>query len=206
MLRQALLDYLDAERPPWTQNASFGRARVIAFAGAEIAQVFVEAGLAHGVDDEVVAFWDAMATRARGQKTDRLTAIGRQGERLTIAYEEARTGRKPRWVAIDNSDDGYDVLSVVGVDDSRWLSIEVKTSTMGIAGDFHLTRKEWERAQETDNHLFHLWNIRSIDEPTMAVVAQREMQIHMPSDCGEGTWEMVEIPFRAFQKRFAAVC
>ena len=56
MLRQALLDYIDVERPPWVQNATFGRSRVLSFAGNAIAQVFVEAGLAHGTTDEVVDF------------------------------------------------------------------------------------------------------------------------------------------------------
>jgi hypothetical protein len=91
MLRQALLDYIDVELPPWVQNASFGRARVLSFAGREIAQVFVEAGLAHGTDQEVIAFWDELASRARGQRSGRLTAIGRHGERLSLAYEESRT-------------------------------------------------------------------------------------------------------------------
>ena len=34
MLRQALLDYMDIERPPWLQNATYGRSRVIRFAGS----------------------------------------------------------------------------------------------------------------------------------------------------------------------------
>ena len=59
-LRQALLDYIDVERPAWVQNATFGRMKVIAFAGSQIGQVFVEAGLADGTDDDVVSFWDAM--------------------------------------------------------------------------------------------------------------------------------------------------
>ena len=89
MLRQALLDYMEIERPPWLQNASFGRARVLSFAGSDIAQVFVEADLAHGTDDNVVAFWDAMAAKARGQKIDRLTEIGRR--RASLDYPRGST-------------------------------------------------------------------------------------------------------------------
>lgn len=205
MLRQALLDYIDIERPPWLQNATFGRSRVLSFAGSEIAQVFVEAELAQGINDEVIAFWDALAARARGQKSDRLTAIGRQGERLTIAYEETRTGRKPKWVAIDNNEDGYDVLSIVASDDARHLSIEVKASTMGIVGSFHLTRHEWERSAEVDNHVFHLWAIRPSSQPCLAVIAPLEMQSHIPCDLGLGSWKSVEIPFAAFKPHFQAV-
>ncbi len=204
MLRQALLDYMDIERPAWLQNATFGRAKVIAFAGSQVGQVFVEAGLADGTDDEVVSFWDTMAAIARGQRNDRLTAIGRQGERLTIAHEEERTGRKPRWVSVDSNEDGYDVLSIINMTDPRSLSIEVKSSTMGLSGAFHLSRNEWERAQDTENHTFHLWDMRANRQPSLAVVSPQEMKDHIPSDQGAGTWESVEIPFKTFQGRFTA--
>lgn len=202
MLRHALLDYIDIVLPPWVQNASFGRARVLAFAGSEIAQVFFEAGLAHGTDEGVVAFWDELAARARGQKSGRLTAIGRDGERLSLAYEENRTGHKPEWVAIENNADGYDILSVVESGNLRQLSIEVKTSTLGLAGSFHLTRNEWDRALEGANHIFHLWDARANAMPRLAVVEPQEMQNHVPTDLGSGIWESVVIPFAAFSPRF----
>lgn len=203
MLRQALLDYIDVVLPPWVQNASFGRSRVLSFAGSEIAQVFVEAGLAHGTEESVVAFWDEIAARARGQKTGRLTTIGRHGERLTLAYEENRTGQKPEWVAIENNADGYDVLSVVEPDNLRQLSIEVKTSTLGLSGVFHLTRNEWERALESMKHVFHLWDARANVAPRLAVVEPQEMQAHIPTDLGSGSWESVAIPFSAFGSLFS---
>jgi hypothetical protein len=203
MLRQALLDYIDFEKPPWVQNATYGRLRVIRFAGSELSQVFVEAGLVHGIEDEVVAFWDAVAALARGQKNSKLSDIGRQGERLSIAYELARTANEPKWVAIDNNDDGYDVLSIVETEDIRPLSIEVKASTMGISGSLHLTRNEWERSQEMDNYVFHLWAIDSKIHPALAVVTPTEMLKHIPADSGAGSWESVEIPFMAFHSRFS---
>ena len=204
MLRQALLDYIDIERPPWIQNATYGRSRVIRFAGSELAQVFVEAGLAHGITDEVVAFWDVMATLARGQKNSRLSEIGRQGERLSIAHEHVRTGRTPRWVAIDNNEDGYDVLSIVESNDARPLSIEVKASTMGLSGSLHLTRNEWNRSQEVQNHTFHLWAMKSNSENALAVIVPTELQNHVPTDSGLGLWEEVEIPFSVFSSHFVA--
>ena len=92
-LRQAILDYIDAAAPPWVQTATFGRKRLLSFAGNQIGQVFLEAGLVDGTDEAVVAFWDDLAARARGQKDDRLNAIGREGERRSIVYERQRTGR-----------------------------------------------------------------------------------------------------------------
>jgi hypothetical protein len=120
-----------------------------------------------------------------------------------LAYEENRTGRKPEWVAIENNADGYDVLSVVGGGDLRQLSIEVKTSTLGTAGTFYLTRNEWERALEGANHVFHLWDARANATAQLAVVEPQEMQTHVPTDLGAGSWESVAIPFAAFGLRFA---
>lgn len=200
-LRQALLDYIDAVRPSWIQNATFGRARVLAFAGSDIAQVFVEAGLAHGLTDEVVAFWDEMAALARGQKGARLTGIGRDGERLTIAYERVRTGREPKWIAVESNEDGYDILSVAGLDDARLLSIEVKASTLGMCGGFHLTSNEWDRAVFNDIHVFHLWDV-SRPDPCLAVLSRADVDPHVPTNRGGGMWESVEIPFEAFSDRF----
>lgn len=199
-LRRALLDYIDAVRPPWVQNATFGRSRVLSFAGSEIAQVFVEAGLAHGTEKEVVAFWDAMSARARGQKNIRLTEIGRDGERLTLAHEQDRTGRMPKWVSIDNNEDGYDVLSVAGPTDISQLSIEVKATNIGLAGSFHLTANEWDRALTFPNHIFHLWNI-SGKVPSLAVLSIEDVEPHVPVNQGSGRWEYVEIPFGVFSKK-----
>lgn len=201
-VRRALLDYIDVMRPPWIQNATFGRAKVIAFAGNDIAQVFVEAGLAHGTESEVVEFWDELAARARGQKGVRLNAIGRAGERLTIERETKRTGRKPKWVSIDSNADGYDVLSVAGPSDGRHLSIEVKATNIGLTGSFHLSANEWERALDSDLHAFHLWDMSS-SCPSLAEITKIDVAPHVPADRGRGQWESVEIPFEAFAPMFA---
>jgi hypothetical protein len=200
-IRQALLDYIDIMHPPWIQNATFGRARVLSFAGSDIAQVFVEAGLAHGFDDEIVAFWDEIAARARGQRGARLTGIGRAGERLTIAHERERTGREPKWISVESNEDGYDVLSVTSREDERLLSIEVKATAVGMSGSFHLTANEWDRAVFSDIHAFHLWDI-SRPVPRLAVLFKAEVDPHVPANRGEGAWESVEIPFRAFADKF----
>lgn len=202
-LRQALLDYIDIEHPSWVQNASFGRARVIGFSGSQIAQVFAEAELADGTSEAIVAFWDVLAARARGQRDSRLAQIGRLGERLTIGYETQRTGRQPTWVAIDNNADGYDVLSVVGPADTTQLTIEVKTSTQGTAGFAMLTRNEWEMAMESEFHVFHFWNLRDPEQPKLAIVSNEKMLEHIPHDQGMGQWDCTKVSFATFKDAFA---
>lgn len=201
MLRQALLDHIDASRPPWVQCAASGRSRVMAFAGGGVAQIMVEAGLASGCDDDIVRFWDDLAARARGLRDASMSRIGRIGEKLTIVHEEARTGARPKWVAVNSNDDGYDVLSIVGNGDARLLSIEVKASSQGLSGTMHLTRNEWELALERLNHLFHLWDVKS-SPPRLAKVTVEDLKLHVPSDLGSGKWESVSIPLGVFAQRF----
>jgi len=196
--RFAILDYIDVVRPAWLQAATSGRSRVLLFAGTTIAQVLDEAGLVRGTDPETVKFWDALAARARGLKNDRLTDIGRIGERASVEYERRRTGEDPKWVALESNSDGYDVLSIVSKSDPRPLSIEVKATTQNDGGNFYLTRNEWQCAQETPNHVFHLWRIEgnsAVSPPT--VVSAASLSAHIPLDHGLGMWQSTMIPFDA---------
>lgn len=200
-LRCILRHYVQTQCPDWLQNAVYGRSRVLSFCPIGIHQVFVEAGLAGGIDEEVVDFWDWIAVIARGLQKDSFVAIGRKGERLTLIHEEARTGATPRWVAVDSNQDGYDVLSIKDANDRAFLSIEVKASQGGLSGALHLTRHEWEIALERPLHVFHLWDL-SRTPHRLATVGMDQMAVHIPTDSGSGGWECVEIPFRVFENFF----
>lgn len=201
-LRRLISDFIDAFSPAWVQLATSGRRKVLMFAGSEIAQVFSEAGLAYGDGPDVVVFWDLLAARARGLRNAKLLDIGRQGERLTINFERSRTGKSPKWISLDSNDDGYDVLSIVGGSNFSPMPIEVKaTSVKG--GAFHVTRNEWERANESKNYLFHLWNISSSAQ--LAIISGKEMTAHVPNDQGRGEWESFRVPFSAFKEAFFEV-
>ncbi|MFA4952515.1 DUF3883 domain-containing protein [Brevundimonas sp.] len=202
-LRRIVTDYAEALSPDWLQNAPWGRSRVLSFCPVGIHQVMVEAGVASGTDDEVVAFWDHLAALARGRRDDRLLEIGRRGERLTLAYEQARTGKEARWVAIDSNQDGFDVLSVRAKDDLTPLSIEVKTTT-SVAGGLHLTRNEWEQALDSIAHVFHIWIVTGSVSPKLAVISAEAMEDHIPADTGAGEWREVLIPISEFGELFVA--
>ena len=164
--------------------------------------MFVEAGLAYGDDDETVGFWDALAARARGLRDGILTEIGRRGERMTLRYEEARTGVEPKWIALESSSDGYDVLSRVSMSDNRRMTIEVKTSERGIDfASFHLTRNEWDTALASMAHQFHIWSIAS-SGTQLAALTIDQMKAHVPDDAGIGRWEMLKVPYSAFRASF----
>lgn len=199
--RRALLDYVERENPSWVVQACFGRSKVMTFAPGAIQQIIEECGLAAGIDEETVAFWDMLAAMARGQRDDAFTRIGREGERLSLMYEESRTGLKPKWVAVDSSSKGYDLLSVVSREDLSKCTIEVKASRLGLKGRFHLTSNEWDVATHRKSHLFHLWDLFA-SPPRLAVIKSERMSQHMPSNAGSGEWESVEVPMSAFEADF----
>lgn len=201
-LRRALLDYVEVLRPPWTMLALDGRKKTLGFTPIEFRQSMTEAYLAEGYDDEVIEFWDRLAAIARGQQDTRLSSIGRDGERLTLSYEKQRTGHTPSWRSIDCNSDGYDVMSVVSSEDHAQRQIEVKTSTLGLVGSMHLTRNEWESTETMVYHTFHLWDLKNMNAPKLAIVGRALMEQHVPHDNGAGVWKEVEIPFREFVNLF----
>lgn len=201
-LRTMLVDFIEVEQPPWLQLVPYGRRETLLQAPPSIRQVFVEAGLAYGDDEETVRFWDGLAARARGLRDDVLTEIGRRGERLTLQHERNRTGVEPKWIAIESSSDGYDVLSRVSASDTRRMTIEVKASEQDTEyASFHLTRNEWQTAIGSMAHRFHLWALaRAKDE--LAVLTVEQVGAHVPEDAGAGAWETLRVPFSAFKEFF----
>lgn len=202
-LRLALLDFAELVSPPWIKLAIDGRNRLLTFAPAGIAQCFVEAELASGYSDAVVAFWDQLAALGRGLRGAELNEVGRHGERLSLAYERVRTGREPSWRSVESNADGYDLLSVADRDDSRPIQIEVKASRAGLRGAMHLTRNEWDSTEVMPLHRFHLWDV-SIQPPALAVVPRSEVSRHIAEDRGNGAWESLLVPFAAFKDSFVS--
>jgi hypothetical protein len=203
-LRQALLDYVDTTDPPWLQNAQFGRRKVLSYINRDIYQTFLEAGVVDSIEDDVVQFWDALASRARGQTHDLLLAIGRYGERLSLVYEKNRTGRDPYWVSIDSGEDGYDILSVVDETCTNSLSIEVKATRSKFDARFYVSRNEWNWAVSAPQHVFHLWDVGQA-KPALAIVTAEDLLSHISVDQGEGRWENISVPFSKFDSQFNRV-
>ena len=201
-LRQAMLDYVYAIRPPWIKNAIDGRLKVLSFSPTEIAQSLIEAELARGYDTEVVQFWDRLASIARGLRSAELSEIGREGERLTLDFERKRTGQEPKWRSVESNSDGYDVLSVASSSDPGHLPIEVKASRLGQRGVFHLTRNEWATTELMPVHQFHLWDMSIRRSPQLAIVSRDDVASHVPTDNGVGQWQEVTINFSVFGDRF----
>jgi len=201
-IRSLLAAYIDIAQPVWVQTASAGRRELLSHAPPGVQQVFAESGMAYGYDDDIVAWWDSLATCARRVRDDALTEIGWQGERRSLEFERNRTGRDPKWTAVESNLEGYDILSTLSADDARRLTIEVKTSQQppGSAW-FFLSRNEWEHAVAALHHAFHLWTLNG-DSPRLAVLSVDDVAPHLPTDCGGGAWQTVRVPFRAFESAF----
>jgi hypothetical protein len=197
-LRKQLRDVVLRLDPPWTKRIQYGRAEAIRFMPPDALQTFEESGLLSDWTDELVGWWDDLALSIRSRRADANLKVGRRAERLSWDFEYNRTGREPKWQAIESSFSGFDILSVIQADLSEPLKIEVKASTLPLReAYFFVTRHEWEVATTQGTYYFHLWPLsRSPASPI--VVSSADMARHMAMDKGEGRWDQVKIPFSAF--------
>lgn len=205
-LRQQIRDFIQAVQPPWAKLIPAGRAESLPFLPPSARQCFYEAELDKiPPSDEVVAWWDELASAARGRIADYLSQVGRAGERCSIAYEESRVGRRPNWHSIESNKSGYDLLSISEASDPADLQIEVKASERPISfADFHVTRNEWDVAQVSERYVFHLWSLTASGK-RLAILSPDEVVAHVPTENGDGRWESVAIPFNAFSNAFQAI-
>lgn len=184
-----------ARSPFWIRLAPAGRNHVLQAMGINGTQCLRSAGLL-GSDACATDWWDTLASVNRGERDARLLAQGREGERLSLAYENARLRREgisrdPIWVAIDDNTVGYDILSYTWHDgDEINRLIEVKT-TQADPPRMIISRNEWKTAEQYGAALeFHLWNLNT---GALIIYTVEDIKVHIPTDNGQGKWESVEI-------------
>jgi hypothetical protein len=165
--RQILRLVIDRERPSWRLAAARGRKWCLDAVDDDTGQILSWAGLTDvAPDDEAVRWWDDLASEVRGiGNAARLTA-GRDGERLSMEYEQERLqkagidNRIPRWRALDDNTLGYDIESWDLIEGEIVpLRIEVK-SFAGTQAQFFLSREEWDAAcRFSDTYFFDVWDL-----------------------------------------------
>ncbi len=197
-LRHQLQSAIENTRPPWAAIMVKGRCEAEATLPPAIKQCFKEAKLFDCPPEEIVDWWDVLAGIMREQSGKEKLEIGRRGEKLTLNFEESRTGQPAKWVAVESNHAGYDVLSVHGPDNNDRLRIEVKASTRRFKdASLHITRHEWETAQISHlEYTFHFWLLDQ-ESPVLHVISRDTIASHIPANCGKGRWTGTEIPLGA---------
>ncbi len=197
--RAAVMDLTRRFRPSWVRVASQGRAAVARYRpDLPLVHCFQETGLMTGTDPETIAFWDLLGGLSRSRVDELNLATGRDGERLSMEHERARTDREPRWRAVDLAGLGYDILSCRSTEDERPLYLEVKASTLPWASArLHLTANEWRFLRvHLDDAVVDCWSMTSTGI-RHARLLPATLEVHIPQERGQGTWESVGIDFRA---------
>ncbi len=208
MYRDILKNYITTCKPIWARRIPYGRNEAYRIMSDEEQVCFKKAGLMNSpVTRDEVDWWDALAEIERQEIEHTQDDVGRTGEELTIKYEKDRTCAEPIWESIDSNLAGYDILSQVSEQDNHQILIEVKSSSRNIEdADLFISRNEWDFASAGYNqkrYFFYLWLLGRV--PKLAIVPFSEMQKHISSDSGQGTWNDVRIPFSAFRDSFKAV-
>lgn len=196
-LRTQLVHLIDSTSPSWISRVRYGRGELEYSIPPAVRQCFDEAGLFEQWTDELIAWWDKLASAVRMRKNDEALATGRKAERLSLEHEERRLGKRPVWQALDTSISGYDILSSVSAADETPMCIEVKGTTQRKnEAFFHISRNEWDTAQKSAKYVFDLWMLRG--EPVFKRIEATDLIGHIPKDFGTGQWKQAALPFKAF--------
>jgi len=198
VLRVQICDLIHADEPPWAAKIPHGRQEAQKALPNDVSQCFKEAGLLSGWDEDIIQWWDRLSIATRGNKSKELLITGRRAERLTVEYEEGRTGSKPHWQSIESNFSGYDVLSCVSKTDATPRKIEVKgTSLSKKQAYFTVSYNEWRTAEKSEDYRFHLWCLKG-EKAELIDVSWQEVQEHIPLNQGGGKWETARIAFSHF--------
>lgn len=193
-LRVQLKHLIDIAKPSWSYLIHKGRKEAFQYFPSDVKQCFKEAELINSYNKDVIKWWDILALAVRGMQQDTLLEIGRTGEELSLEYERNRVNKEPVWQSIESNLSGFDILSVVSLEDPTPLRIEVKASTKASNSfSFYLTRNEWNVAKTSNNYLFHFWLLGK--DPELYILDKNEITNHVPANQGNGSWENVKISF-----------
>lgn len=201
--RKILEKYVLIAEPAWSKRIPYGRNEAAIFMTKDEKACFYEASLLNECpDDDEILWWDSIAETIRKRTADSNMATGRTGERLTIQYEEERTGNKPRWMSIDSNLVGYDILSIESNSSRMPLFIEVKASKDSMNNAHcHITSHEWEISKTAPAYVFYFWHVFNGCNK-LAILNKEEIEAHIPMNNKDGVWESVKIPFSSFEERF----
>jgi hypothetical protein len=200
-LQASLAILIKHHQPFWLRGFPYGRDRVAEMLSVDEIQCFRAAGLISNTETPKIArWWDEIGQLVRAKLNDSLLEQGRIAESLSYEYEKKRLAslgirRDPIWVAINNNDAGFDILSYDhGPFEPVNRLIEVKSSTRS-PPRMILTRGEWDAAiKYGEAYVFHLW---ALPKATLTECKITDVAPHIPIDQGTGAWTHVEIEFPA---------
>ena len=204
-LRKMIFDYACCYKPIWGYRIPYGRKEASLMMSKDESSCFFEAGLLSGVPDRrIISWWDELAAKFRVQSEERKNSIGRTGELLTIAYEEQRTGMKPRWISIDSNLAGYDIISRISDTEDAPLLIEVKSTEQSINyASFFISNNEWNTAVSSANYRFYLWLTDT--QKKLAIISPQMIERYIPVNSDVGEWTSTKIPFNVFESEFKLI-
>lgn len=202
-IRVVLCEYILHTEPIWSKRIPYGRCEATTFMTKDEKSCFYEAGLLdEDPDYGVVLWWDKLSEIIRKRADALKNETGRSGEKCTIAFENERVDKKPKWKSIDSNMLGYDIMSVASKMDNTPLLIEVKASTDDMEhAYFHVSSNEWRVATHVAEYAFYLWNLYG-GKKRLAIVKPNDISPHVPENKKSGEWESVKIPFMSFAEKF----
>lgn len=197
-LQAQIMSLLRHSSPPWKSVMLQGMLAFRKYAPGNVTQCFRDAGFFDESDPISISIWDEARAMCRANLDLANLITGRQGERYSIQYEVARTGKVPKWMSLEVEGAGYDLLSFVEAESEETLLIEVKASRMPVKeAQFYVSRHEWNVLSSATRAEVHLWCL-SAESVSFACLTMEMLDSHIPLDRGEGRWDILKCPFSSF--------
>lgn len=206
--RIQFLSYIREFRPFWATSLTKGRKKSMTYVPEIIRDIFEQLQLYDSnkvlTDKEVVSWWDEISTALYSSAQANNIKVGRIGERLSMLYEEYRTGSSPVWVALEDNSAGYDLYSVQSNTDETSMCVEVKTCSSKDS-NVHISKNEWRTADSKppSAYVFHIWDISSINTPLLHIISPNVFKSHVPKNSGIGEWNDCVFKYPAIVKEKA---
>ena len=129
--------------------------------------------------------------------------LGRQGEELSLQYEEYKTGNKPSHESVKRENLGFDIISFLPNNIEK--KIEVKTCK---SSEFYITRNEWETAlnsiSQNELYEFHIWRWKN-NGWELAIVKPKDTDLSTRTKTRQGHKSpLYEMNLEAFDKYFVS--
>jgi len=197
--RYLIFSFIEKWNPSWLEKIWKGTDNLMAL-DPSIHQILDHLNLLKAdLDNNGKNWWHKINIKYYLDRQEKLSEIGRIGERLTLAYEENRIGRTPLNVSLKSDRYGYDIESWKSKKYNDKLLIEVKTSKIGKQGKLYLTSHEIKVCMNNiDRYIFYLWDIHNKETPRILKIPGNKIVEHVPKNEKKGEWEIFSIKFSVF--------
>tara|TARA_B100000212_G_scaffold334384_1_gene304984 strand:- start:856 stop:1713 length:858 start_codon:yes stop_codon:yes gene_type:complete len=206
-MQRLVLSGIQSNRPEWIGFFRIGtKSLTDESVGSNIFQCLQQCGIFDDVmtkEAEEFFFKAKAIAYQKVEDTYENIRIGARGEKLSIAYEEKITGRRPEHTSLIDDTAGFDLRSIAANGSEKRIEVKASNSMRAF-----ITWNEWKTAQQSINldiaYEFHFWNLAS-EEPTLAIIKPSQLDFIPEQHKDNHSFDRYQVNLNAFKESFQNV-